>query len=194
MRSFIAISLPEPVKSDIAAIVDRLRPASPPARWVPAENLHLTVKFLDEIREDQVQPITDAIGRASTTVAPFDIHLSGFGVFPNERKARIFWIGIEAGVDILRPLARAIDDQLLPLNFAREDRLFSAHITLARLREPGPADRLTKAASHVNYQSGPIPVREIHLMRSVLSPAGAQYSILSTVPLLAPPIEPGKGL
>jgi len=183
MRSFIAINLPDTVKADIEAIIDRLGPAGPPARWVPATNLHLTVKFLDEITAEQVQPITDAIARAGTGTPPFEIRLGGFGVFPNERKARVFWIAIESGFDILRPLARTIDDQLAELGFAREERPFSAHITLARLRDPGPADRLVKAASHVDYHSDPIPVTQIDLMRSILSPKGAAYSILSTVPL-----------
>jgi 2'-5' RNA ligase len=183
MRSFIAINLPETVKADVTAIIDRLRPAGPPARWVPATNLHLTVKFLDEIGEEQVPPITEAITRAGTGVAPFDIQLGGFGVFPNEHKARVFWIAIETGFDILKPLARSIDDQLAELGFARESRSFSAHITLARLREPGPADRLVKAASHIVYHSDPVPVRQIDLMRSILSPKGAAYSILSTVAL-----------
>ncbi|MEW5702052.1 MAG: RNA 2',3'-cyclic phosphodiesterase [Candidatus Zixiibacteriota bacterium] len=186
MRSFIAINLPDDVKAEIDAIIDRLRPAGPPARWVPATNLHLTLKFLDEIREDQVQPITDAIARATAGARPFEIRLGGFGVFPNERKARVFWIAIESGFDILKPLATAMDDQLAPLGFAREARPFSAHITLARLREPGPADRLVKAASHMSYRSDPIPVREIDLMRSILSPKGAAYSVLSSVALQEP--------
>jgi 2'-5' RNA ligase len=185
MRSFIAIALPDQVRADIGTIIERLRPTGPPARWVPPQNLHVTVKFLDEIAPEQVDPILAAIRVASADVRPFDLQLGGFGVFPNERRARVFWIGITSGFDILRPLAKAIDDQLLPLGFPRESRPFSAHVTLARLREPGPADHLNRAAAHLAYQSEPIPVRQIELMRSVLSPKGADYSVIGSVPLTA---------
>jgi len=181
MRSFIAINLPNTVKQEIGASIERLGPAGPPARWVPPENLHVTVKFLDEIREDQISPIVGALTLAAGEHHPFDLRLGGFGFFPNEKKARIFWIGIESGFDSLKALARAIDHQTATLGFALETRPFSAHITLARLREPGPADRLAKAASHIQYLSEMIPVTQIDLMRSELSPRGASYSIVDSV-------------
>lgn len=183
MRSFIAINLPESVKSEIDAIIERLRPAGPPAKWVPGENLHLTLKFLDEITVEQVAAIRGAITLAADGLAPFEIRLRGFGVFPNETKARVFWIGIESGYEIMKTLAAKIDEQITPLGFEREKRPFSAHVTLARLREPAPAGRLVRAAEHMPYQSEPISVRSIELMKSVLSPKGASYSVLESVTL-----------
>lgn len=185
MRSFIAINLPQTVKREIDSLVDRLRPAGPPARWVPASNLHLTLKFLNEISPDQVKPICGAITMASTRVRSFDIRLKGFGVFPNERKARVFWIGIDAGYETLKALARDVDAAVSPLGFEREKREFSAHVTLARFREPGPVDRLMKAASHMPYESEPIHIESVELMKSVLSPKGAEYSVLESVQLNA---------
>ncbi len=183
MRSFIAINLPDAVKREVDSIVDRLRPTGPPARWVPGENLHLTLKFLDEISSDQVMPIRGAITMASSNLQPFDIKLSGFGVFPNERKARVFWIGIAQGYETLKNLAREIDRVVSPLGFPREAREFSAHVTLARFREPGPVDRLMKAAAHIPFQSETIRISSIELMKSVLSPRGAEYSVLESVRL-----------
>jgi 2'-5' RNA ligase len=183
MRSFIAINLPDTVKRDIGEVVERLRPAAPPARWVPGSNLHLTMKFLEEITEDQVLPIRGAVTMATAGFQPFDIKLSGFGVFPNERKSRIFWIGIEQGYETLKRLSRNIDLAITPLGFAREEREFSAHVTLARFREPGPSDRLVKAASRMPYQSNVIRVGSIELMKSVLSSKGAEYSVLESVKL-----------
>jgi 2'-5' RNA ligase len=181
MRSFLAINLPDKVKSDLGEIIARLRNAGPPARWVPAENLHVTVKFLDEIRDDQVDPIAGAVTAAVGDTHPFNLQLSGFGFFPNERNARVFWIGISEGFDPLRTLAREIDRQLNALGFEREKRPFAAHITLARLREPGAVERLASAASHVLYESEPIRVAQVDLMKSVLSPKGASYSVLQSV-------------
>ena len=183
VRAFIAINLPETIRQEIGEIVARIHTVGPPARWVPPENLHVTVKFLDEIRQDQIRPIIGALTFASAGHHPFDLSLGGFGFFPNERKARIFWIGIESGFETLKSLARDIDHQTATLGFSLETRPFSAHITLARLREPGPADRLAKAASHIQYQSELIPITQIDLMRSVLSPQGASYSVVDSVPL-----------
>lgn len=185
MRSFIAINLPQTVKQEIDSLVDRLRPAGPPARWVPGSNLHLTLKFLDEISPDQVKPIRGAITMASLNVRPFEIQLKGFGVFPNERKARVFWIGIKAGYETLKTLARDVDVAVSPLGFEREKREFSAHVTLARFREPGSVDRLLKAASHMPYESETIHIGSVELMKSVLSPRGADYSVLESVQLSA---------
>jgi 2'-5' RNA ligase len=183
MRSFIAINLPATVKSEIGEIVTQLRPAGPPARWVPADNVHLTLKFLDEIEADQVGPLVEAIERASIGVPPFDLALGGFGVFPNPRRARVFWIGIESGAEALRGLAQAIDDRVRKLGFPREKRAFSAHLTLARLRRPAPAETLVTAAERLGYHSDPARITRIDLMRSVLSPSGAQYTVLESVPL-----------
>ncbi len=185
MRSFIAINLPDSVKRDIDLIAAKLHPAGPPARWVPGENLHLTLKFLDEITDAQVMPIRGAITLAASGLQAFEIRLSGFGVFPNERKARVFWIGIEQGYETLKNLTREIDRAIVPLGFAPEAREFSAHITLARFREPGPVDHLMKASSRMPYQSEGIRVEGVELMKSVLSRDGAAYSILESVRLSA---------
>jgi len=183
MRSFIAINLPDTIKAEIGAIIERLRNAGPPARWVPAQNLHVTIKFLDEISDAQVKPLIGAITAAIGQTKPFELKLGGFGFFPNERKSRVFWIGIESGFDILKEVARNVDRQTESLGFAPEKRPFSAHITLARLRQPGPAGNLAVAASHVDYHSEAIQVTGIDLMKSVLSPKGAAYSVLGSVPL-----------
>jgi 2'-5' RNA ligase len=183
MRSFISINLPDSVKQEIDSIVDRLRPCGPPARWVPGSNLHLTLKFLDEISPDQVLPVRGAIMMATANSKSFDLRLKSFGVFPNERKARVFWVGIHEGYETLKVLAHAIDREVSTLGFPREDREFSAHVTLARFREPGPADRLIKAAAQMSYESDPIRVERVELMKSVLSPKGAEYSVLESVRL-----------
>lgn len=183
MRSFIAVNLPVDLKDDIGDITDRLRNAGPKARWVPAQNLHLTLKFLDEINEDQVGPIIGAITLAKENVTPFDVRLGGFGFFPNDRRARVFWIGIQDGFEILKGLADEIDKQLTPLGFKREKRPFSAHVTLARFRQPGPAGDLVKAAAHIQFEHEPVRVGQIDLMKSVLAPSGATYSVIDSVAL-----------
>jgi 2'-5' RNA ligase len=120
---------------------------------------------------------------AKDSITPFDLRLGGFGFFPNENRARVFWIGIQDGFETLRTLARNIDKQLQPLGFAREKRAFSAHVTLARFREPGPAGALAKAAARTPFEPEPVRVGQIELMKSVLSPKGATYSVIESVSL-----------
>ena len=183
MRSFIAINLPQAIKESVDDMTGRLRRHGPPARWVAGENLHLTMKFLDEIRDDQVMPLRKAIVSVAEGLDPFQIRLEAFGVFPNERKARIFWVGIGGEIETLKTLARDIDGAVEPLDFEREQRPFSGHITLARFREPGPTDRLMRTASDLSYQSEEICIERIDLMRSVLSGKEPTYSILESIPL-----------
>jgi len=183
MRSFIAVNLPTTLTDDIGNIIERLRNAGPKARWVPSGNLHLTLKFLDEIEPSQVGAIVGAMTLAKDGTAPFDLRLGGFGFFPNEGRARVFWIGIQDGFETLKGLARSIDRQLEPLGFAREKRPFSAHVTLARFREPGPAGTLAKAAARTPFEPDPVNVGSIELMKSVLSPKGATYSVIESVSL-----------
>lgn len=186
MRSFIAINLPDVVKREIDTITGQLRPAGPPARWVPGANLHLTLKFLDEIMPEQVLPIRGAIQMVCRDIAPLSMRLGGFGVFPNAKRARIFWVAITEGFETLKKLAHEIDLAVSPLGFPPEEREFSAHITLARFRETGPVDRLLKAASRMPYKSKAIPIERVDLMKSVLSPKSAEYSILESVRMTAP--------
>jgi 2'-5' RNA ligase len=183
VRSFIAVNLPDTLKAEIGEITDRLRNAGPKARWVQSQNVHVTLKFLDEISDDQVNPLIGAITAASGDLHPFALRLGGFGFFPNEHKARVFWVGIEAGLDELRLLANGIDKQTKPLGFKPEKRKFSAHLTLARFRQPGPAGDLAAAAARLDYHSETIKVGSIELMKSVLSPKGATYSVLGSVAL-----------
>ena len=181
MRSFIAINLPDTVKTNLGAIIGRLRPTVPPAKWVAPSNLHLTLKFLDEISEDQIGPLTQAIQRGLAKHPAINFRIGGFGAFPSDRRARVFWVGISEGADALVTLAASIDKEVVKLGFTPEERPFSAHITLARLREPAPLVGMLGVASATGYNSPPISVAQVDLMQSSLTPSGSVYSVLDSV-------------
>ena len=183
MRTFVAVNLPESIRRDFDEHLERFRPLARGVSWVPSGNVHVTMKFLGEVPENELSGVCGAVKSAVSEHQPFDVQLGGFGAFPNFRRPRVFWVGITDGVDPLRELARAIEDQLAPLGFEREKRKFSAHITLGRIRRPGDYDQLRQAVESAEYISQPFTVTSVEVMKSVLSPKGAQYSVFESFSL-----------
>ena len=183
MRTFIAVNLPESIRRDFGHHLDRFRPLARGVSWVPPGNVHITLKFLGEVPDNELSGVNEAVKNALSGYPPFEVQLGGFGAFPNFRRPRVFWVGITGGVEPLRELARSIENQLVPLGFEREKRKFSAHITLGRIRRPGNYDELRQAAESTEYNSQPFTVPSVEVMKSVLSPKGAQYSVFESFSL-----------
>lgn len=188
IRSFIAIELPEEVKSGLHQLQAELKLAGHTfIRWVAPEAIHLTLKFLGNISPQKVAEITRVIEEASQGVISFQLKVGGLGAFPNLRQPRVLWLGIGGEVDKLVALQQRIDSGLAPLGFDQETRPFSPHLTLARLREgTSPQDRrdfgelVMKTPLEFNYE---VTVNSLSLIRSQLLPGGAVYSCLAEVKL-----------
>lgn len=149
-----------------------------------SENFHVTVKFLGRIDEARVPDVIDALHTAVRGHPPFEIDVTGLGAFPSATRARVLWAGVAAGGDPLAALAASVDGALAGLGFPREERAFSAHVTLGRVREPRRAPALADALGAASARPfGRIAVREAVLMRSDLSPRGARYTPLASLPL-----------
>ena len=142
MRLFTAIDIPDDVCARLRALLAKLRPSAKIA-WSPAENLHVTTKFIGEWPEDRLQEMKNVIKGAGSPGA-VQIALRGLGWFPNDRHPRVLWAGIESGPE-LATLARATEDAVAALGVPNEDRKFSPHLTLARIRERVPLDALRRA-------------------------------------------------
>jgi len=183
MRTFVAVNLPETVRAQIGQHLDNFRPLADHITWVPPGNAHVTVKFLGEVPEKNLGGVCDAIKTALIGHRRFPVRLGGFGAFPDFRRPRVFWVGITGGIDPLRALVLAVEDQLASLGFEREGRKFSAHITLGRIKRPGNYDLLHTAAQNTQYTSEPFTVSSVEVMKSVLSPQGAQYSVFESFSL-----------
>jgi len=188
LRSFIAIELPEDAKQGLARLRRELqRDEHRFVKWVDAQGIHLTLKFLGNIPAKRVAEITEAIGKAAQGISPFRLDISGIGVFPSLNQVRVFWVGIGGEVDKLSRLQQNIDSALATLGFAKEERPFVPHLTLARIREgTSPPERKSfgeLVGSTIFEDKYSIEVEAVRLMRSQLRPAGAIYTCLSVVGL-----------
>ncbi|MFB3776579.1 MAG: RNA 2',3'-cyclic phosphodiesterase [Bryobacteraceae bacterium] len=176
MRLFTAIDLPEDVRDRLAALIGRLRPSAR-LKWSAAGNLHITTKFIGEWPAERLEELATAL-RGVPGRAPVAVAIRGLGWFPNPRAPRVFWAGVEAG-SLLEELARDTDLALTRLGVAREDRPFSPHLTLARIKEPAPLDRLRDAVSSLpSVEFGQFTVDRFCLYESQLRPSGSVYSKL----------------
>src|ERR1700680_860316 len=179
MRLFVAMDIPEDVRSSLAALAAKLRPACRNARWVRIEGLHVTLKFIGETSPEKGEAIKLALA-AVPCRAPISINFRGLGLFPNERRPRVLWAGIESGSE-LAELAAAVETSLDPLGIAREERAFSPHLTLARFDTPRGLDDLHAAIEKAGpLEFGGTTTKEFHLYQSVLKPGGAEYTRLAT--------------
>ena len=147
-------------------------------------NLHLTVKFLGAVAEDRIEAVAGALAGAVAGVGAFDAQVEGLGAFPSTMRPRVVWAGVTAGAGTMADLAGRVDDALAALGFEREARLFSPHITLGRVREPGRMPALTEALQGAAGRGfGRLRVARVSLMRSELSPRGARYTELAPASL-----------
>jgi RNA 2',3'-cyclic 3'-phosphodiesterase len=179
-RAFIALPLPEAVKAALSDVSGMLRKAID-ARWVKPDGMHLTMKFLGDTDESDLGLIGQGLDRISSMYPPFEMRLSSLGAFPSVRKARVIWAGVEADIESLRKLAASIDDLSADHKIARERRPFSAHITLARLREPSMIN-LNTAVQEIVFKTD-----KMHLYKSELTPKGAIYTLLHSSPFTGKP-------
>ena len=196
LRAFIAIELPHQVKEQIAAQTAGLRrKLGHSLRWVPADNLHLTLKFLGEIASIQIDPLVQALETETKQHESFEITMEGLGCFPNARRPRVVWVGIVAPAALSR-LAEGIETAVAPLGFVAEDRPFSAHLTIGRVREQLPAADVVSISealqdTHIG-RLGSFTAAAVHLFRSDLQPGGPVYRCLSTSALGGKPIHEVK--
>jgi len=183
IRSFIAVELPDEVRGALSQIQERLRESVGGVRWVQPASIHLTLKFLGDIRPEQVQPIAAAAARAIQGEPPFTLGVSGLGAFPNPRKPRVIWVGIEGDVERLGRLETRLEGALEPLGFPREQRAFRPHLTLGRVKDPRRPPDLTRALADVTVPTcNSFDVDEILVYKSDLRPTGAIYTKLQHLP------------
>jgi RNA 2',3'-cyclic 3'-phosphodiesterase len=177
MRIFIALDIPGEVRARIAEYAERVRQYAPEARWSRVEGLHLTLKFVGEVKDEKLNAIKNAL--AGVKASTFDVTFSKTGFFPTPRSPRVFWIGVEAD-NQLSQLAATIENGLEKLGIAREQRAFSPHLTLAR---SGNDSGSLKGMAPLVEREGPpqfgtMTAREFWLYRSELSRGGSKYTKL----------------
>lgn len=176
MRLFLAINLAPDVRRDILDATAPLRETAPEASWVDEPRLHLTLKFLGEQPAERLDEISAALSGVAAAHRSIVMGVGGVGAFPNFRRARIVWLGVEQDPR-LELLHHDIELAYEALEFELEGRPFRPHLTLARLKHRLPEEQLRKlsrAAKRVDFRTE-CDVQSIDLMQSELLPAGASY-------------------
>jgi 2'-5' RNA ligase len=179
VRLFIAIEIPQAIRSTFASLLKEFRAVAPQVKWVRAENLHVTLKFLGETESAKLGALQNVLSGIHST-EPVNLDFRGLGFFPNEKRPRVFWAGMEASAS-LKTLAADIDQAVHRLGFPLEERPFTPHLTLARFQPPGIPPKLLQAIQEKGTQAfGSLRTGEIHLIESRLKPTGAEYTTLQT--------------
>jgi 2'-5' RNA ligase len=179
VRAFAAVFPPESVLRELEALRERLLPAVPGLRWVASRNLHFTLRFFGNLSETEVEKAGGALEAVAPHCAPFDLALSGLGVFPGWKRPRVLWVGAALGGNTLEALARTLEREFRAVRLGKADKPFRAHLTVGRWREP-PGESAERARS-VCEEVGEIAtfrVEEARIMRSTLGPGGPTYRAL----------------
>lgn len=184
MRLFVALEIPAAVRDNLASLLAALGKAAASAsgrqaRLVRPENLHVTLKFIGNVDAGTVERIRPLLAEVRSE-HPVELRFRNLGFFPNDRRPRVFWAGIQASPN-LSSLAAAIDQSLGSLEIPRETREFTPHLTLARFDPPGISAELRSAAQERAQQEfGSLRASEFHLFESKTRPSGAEYTRLSS--------------
>lgn len=187
MRAFIAVKLPNGILADIGKLQERLAALRFNFRWVAVGSIHLTLKFLGDIPEDEADPIAAVLADALKSAAPLRLRARGLGVFPNLRQARVIWIGLAGQVPELTVIQKEIDGRLTAIGYPPDKRRFAGHLTLGRSRGYIDPDRLRSAVEEWRgFETEPFTVDRVILFKSDLKPTGAVYTELRRFKLSSP--------
>jgi RNA 2',3'-cyclic 3'-phosphodiesterase len=174
VRLFVALDLTEEIRDALQEPVAKLKPLIKTAQWARLEGMHVTLKFIGHVEATKL----DAIRAALATVrsdAPVEMQVRGVGFFPDDRRPRVLWCGIDASPN-LAPLAAETERALEPLGIPREERKFTPHLTLARLKDSQGVEKLVRAAQEMKSRDfGSACVVEFHLFESVTKRSGTEY-------------------
>jgi 2'-5' RNA ligase len=188
IRSFIAIDLPKPIQDSLDKISREIqsRRSTTAVRWVPAKNIHLTLKFLGEVSSNNLEILVKILYAEISRHHCFEIKVGGLGAFPSLRRPRVIWVGVEAPPSLLS-LQHSIEAEAIRLGYTAEEREFSAHLTLGRVSHNASPEEVrligeVLAEIKVGFL-GTAVVDKVRLFRSDLEPGGAVYTPLNTIPL-----------
>jgi 2'-5' RNA ligase len=182
MRCFIACELPESVRSDLSNALTRMRDRAPFLKWVKAENLHFTVKFLGEVKDHRLDEIKNLLKDVAETVPPFSLKLGSLGTFGSRADLRVLWLGLDEGAETLAEVAAKVERAMDSVGFPPEDRPFRSHLTLARSRRHSSDKAGIGDFEDIDVGSPYFSVDALVLFQSRLTPEGPIYTKLETFP------------
>ncbi len=188
LRAFLAAELPPSLQDKIHAATNGLRQSlrDDLIRWVPARNVHLSLKFLGDISPSSIELIKQMLLAEGEAFPAFDVQVEGLGCYPNARRPRVLWVGLTAPAE-LTSLQRAIEAAAARLGYESEERGFSPHLTIGRVRQNASSGDLQKIRTALEENQiallGSTRIEAIHLFKSELRPEGSIYTRLFSAPL-----------
>ena len=184
MRAFIAAEIPEEIQGILSDAQDKLRSAAACVKWVEPRNIHITLRFLGEINENRTEAVCGGIYETLRGVDAFRVSLSGLGAFPARGYPRVIWAGIDKGAEELRAIAEGLRKMPEDCGETAEERPFSAHITLGRVKSGDNAAALRKLLEDervtAQFKRAEYVLRTVALLRSTLTGSGPLYAPLRT--------------
>jgi 2'-5' RNA ligase len=186
IRAFIAVDIPPVIQKAIQHHADHLRKTiGDSVRWVPVQNIHLTLKFLGDVSPANVDILTQMLRAEADSCPAFDFSVGGLGSFPSLKRARVLWVGVQAPAE-LEALQRGIESACVRLGYEADPRPFSPHLTLGRVRDHIAASdqqKIQKTLEAIKIDSlGIARVDSVHLYKSDLKPSGSVYTKLFSAP------------
>lgn len=186
MRTFIAIELPPDIKNILSRIQDELKQSRADVKWVNPQNIHLTLRFLGEIQQDLVDKLRAVLEQIAQKNSPFSVRLSNLGAFPKLQYPRVVWFGINNDQPVL-DIARNLENEIVKIGLSAEDRPFSSHITLGRVRSglnrKALVEKIESLNKNFSSSSPEFKVLSITLFKSTLTPQGPIYESVLNCPL-----------
>ncbi len=182
LRCFIAIEIPETIRRSIDDSIAVLKKSGAEVKWVACENIHLTLQFLGETEEALIPKIKEALDKILSPCLPFYIRISNVGCFPDGRRPRVIWVGVEESQPLIK-LYKDIADAMEGLGYKKEERNFTPHVTIGRVKSTRNMPELSRRLEEVrSIRFSDFEVRNITLMKSELKPSGAKYYSLAEIP------------
>ena len=179
----MALDLTEEIREALREPIAKLKLLAKSARWARPEGMHVTLKFIGHVDASRLAAIRAALGTVQSN-APVEMQIRGVGFFPDERRPRVLWCGIEASAN-LAPLAAEIERTLEPLGIPREERKFAPHLTLARLKDSHGVEKFVRATEEMKSRVfGSARETEFHLFESMTKPSGAEYRKIESYPFM----------
>lgn len=182
LRCFIAIEIPETIRKSISDIIACLKKSGSDVKWVAHENIHITLQFLGETEESIIPAIKGALDKILAPYSPFYIKITDIGCFPDGRRPRVIWVGMEESQTLIN-LRGDIADELVKFGYPKEERGFTPHVTIGRVKSNRNMGELLRRLEEFTATDFPdFEVQNITLMKSELNPSGAKYYSLAEIP------------
>ncbi len=179
MRAFIAIELSSEIKEELARLQAKLKASNADVKWAKPEAMHLTLKFLGNVTQEKIEEIKKTLDNVASRHQPFEISLFKVGGFPKVETLRVIWVGIDKGCSQTESIAKELEEELSHIGFEKEERPFTAHLTLGRIRTPKRRGNLVSAIKSLDFSpTSSCTINKLTLFQSTLAPQGPIYTPL----------------